>query len=301
MRFIRFCVNHPVTIWMLVILVTMLGILSIVFMNVELLPNISVPTVVVITKMTKAGPQEIEEKISKPLEEILNTVSGLKSLSSRSKESVSHVKLEFQWGTNIDLAIMEIKEKLYKARLPEEADTPYIWRWDPSSQPIFRFDIYDKTKKLSLEELKAIAKDKIKPRIERIKGVGSVQILGGREYEYKIALSRKKMRAKFLTILQIIERIQRENINIKAGRIIKGKHQFLVRVIGKARSKSELESIVVATRKDPTYGKLEQIFLRDVADIRYTLKESGTYARIDENFSIGFSIKKAPVEMLLML
>ena len=292
MGFIRFCVDRPVTVWMMIILLAMLGVLSLVYMDVELLPNISVPTLVVITKMPKAGPSEIEEKISRPLEEILNTVSDLKSLSSRSKEGISQVKLEFQWAKNVDLAIMEVKEKLYKARLPEESETPYIWRWDPSSEPIFRFDLYDRTGKMSLPQMKDLAEKKVKPRVERIKGVGSVTILGGQEREFKVLLSGKSLKEKYLTILQVIDAIHKENANLKAGKIESERNEYLVRVIGKSRNKEELGNIVVATRKHKVHGKTEQIFLKDIAQIEDTYEEASSYARINGNISIGLSIKK---------
>ncbi len=107
MRLIRFCINRPVTMWMIMSLAIILGVLSINSMKVELLPDISVPTLVVVTKMVKAGPGEVEDKITSPLEDALNGVMDLKTLTSRSQEGVSQIKLEFAWGVNLDLAVME--------------------------------------------------------------------------------------------------------------------------------------------------------------------------------------------------
>lgn len=305
MRVIHFCIHHPITTGMVTIFLTLVGLLGLISMKVELLPNISIPTLVVVTQMARAGAPEIEEKITTPLEEALNSVSGLKKISSRSEEGVSLIQLEFAWGTEIELKSMEVKERLYKLVLPKEAETPYLWRWNPASQPVFRCDIYDNDNRLTLAELKELVEKTIKPRLERIQGIGAVNVLGGEEQEYKVLVSRSDLLAKHVTVLQIIETIQRENKTLKAGKIESGRYTCQVRVAGKATQIRELENLVVASYRHPDTQELLSVKLKDVASITDSMAEITSKARINGRASIGISITKASsgntVELIKLL
>lgn len=157
MQIARFAVNRPVTVLMITILMALMGGLSIFALKVELLPNISIPTLVVVTNNPKTSADQIEKDITIPLEGVLNSTSGLKSIVSSSLEEQSRILMEFEWGRNIDYAVAEVKERLDGVELPDDAKDPFVWRWDPGAEPIFRFDIYDESGKASLNDLKKIS------------------------------------------------------------------------------------------------------------------------------------------------
>lgn len=293
MKLVRFCVDHPVAVCMLVLLGMLLGVLTLSLMEVALLPDISVPTLVVVTPMPQAGASEVAAKITRPLEQLLNGVSDVKSMTSRSQEGVSQIQLEFAWGKDIDLAVMEVKEKLYRQQLPGEAGTPYIWRWNPASEPIFRVDIYDREGGSTLSQLKELAVRTLQPRIERIPGVGAVTVVGGAEQEIRVTVSRDRLRAKNIDLLQVIEAFRRENLDHNAGHLDIGRRRCAVRVLGKANTVAQLADMVLATRKHPLYDQAELIRLRDVADIELSTQETETCARINGKASIGLLIGKS--------
>ncbi len=281
----RFAVDRPVTVCMIILLLVMLGGLCLVTAEVELLPDISVPTLVVVTEWPNSSPQEVFEKVTEPLEDVLNRTGGLKNITSVSVEGESQVQLEFNWGKNIDFAMTEVREKLNSVDLPDDSRKPRIWRWDPSAQPVFRFDIYDSTGRLTLTELKQIAEDRIKDRLQRLDGVGTVSVFGGTESEYQVLLDQEKLQAHGLAFGHVIRALQTESVDRRGGRVEIGPHNYTIRVLGRARSAADLEAIVV----DP----MTQTRIRDVASVRVKRKDAETYARIDRQPTVGITVRKA--------
>lgn len=290
MRIIRFSVNHPVTTCMLLVLFFMGGSFALLNMEVELLPSISIPTLVVFTENPKASPEEIHKDITLPLEEAFNSVGGLTSINSISLEEQSRIIMEFDWGRDVDLAEVEVREQLNRIQLPASAKKPLVWKYDPSSAPVFRFDIFsrDAGKALSPEELRRVAEKTIKLRIERISGVGEVEIVGGAEPEYRITGRPADLARYNLTVLALVNAVQKEARNRKGGSMaIDGGRQVSLRILGKARNIEDLENVVVTTLKPGTY-----IRVKDVADVQRAKKKAESKARINGSDSVGISIKK---------
>jgi len=253
MNLIRFAVNRPISTCMLMILFFMGGVFAISAMEVELLPSISIPTLVVFTENAKASPEEIHKDITLPLEEALNSTSGLVSMNSVSFEGESRIILELDWGVDVDFAEVEVRERINTVKMPEDARKPLIWKYDPSATPVFRFDIFGKSgSNLSTEDLKQLADDVIKPRIERISGVGEVAILGGVEPEYRIMGRPEAPARNNLTVLATVRCVEDEAQNRKGG----------------------------------------TIRIRDVATVVRDKKKEETFARYNGQPSVGISIKK---------
>ncbi|ODS33627.1 MAG: acriflavin resistance protein [Candidatus Scalindua rubra] len=286
MQIARFAVNRPVTVLMITILMALMGGLSIFALKVELLPNISIPTLVVVTNNPKTSADQIEKDITIPLEGVLNSTSGLKSIVSSSLEEQSRILMEFEWGRNIDYAVAEVKERLDGVELPDDAKDPFVWRWDPGAEPIFRFDIYDESGKASLNDLKKLAEDTIKPKIERAPGVGSVKIFGGREREFQIRVFMDRLVSNGIPIQQLIVALKDEHLNSKGGAIKGGIIDYNVRFLGEAKNKNELENIIVANRGG------RPIRLIDVAGVIDGLTEVSTYARFNGKPTIGITVEK---------
>jgi len=283
----RYAVEHPVTICMLMVLLVLLGVLCIIVAEVELLPDISVPTLVVVTNRPKSSPQDVMKDITVPMEDVLNRTSRLKSISSISIEGQSRVQMEFIWGTDVDFAVMEVREKLNQVEIPSDAKDPYIWRWDPSSEPIFRFDIYDPSGRSDLAGLKRLADDTIKPRIERLNGVGSVTVFGGEENEIRVVLDQERLKAQGLTYQHVVTALTRESLNKRGGRIEGDRLTESVRILAEAKSAKDVADIVVAP-KGTTFVKV-----RDVAVVEERKKDAQTYARINRRPTVGMTIKKS--------
>lgn len=286
MQIARFAVNRPVSVLMMAILMTLMGVLSIIAMKVELLPNISIPTLVVVTNNPKTSADKIEQDITIPIEEALNSTSGLKSIVSSSLEEQSRVLMEFDWGRKIDYAVAEVKERLDGVELPNEAEDPFVWRWDPGAEPIFRFDIYDESGKISLNDLKKLAEDVIKPKIERVQGVGSVKVFGGREREFQVRVFTDRLVSNGISILQLVAALKDEHLNSKGGTMKEGIIDYNVRFLGESKNKIELENIIVANRGE------RPIRLMDVAEVIDGLTEVNTYARFNGKPTIGITVEK---------
>jgi len=271
MKIIRLSVGRPVTTCMFMLLLVMGGIFTLSRMSVELFPNISIPTLAVFTSNQKASPEDIHKDITLPMEEILNGVTGLSSLGTISFEGESMVILEFKWGTDVNVAEIEVREKVNALKLPDSAQKPIIKKFDPGASPVFRFDIFGKEGAgLTTEDLRLIADTNVKPRLERVDGVGEVQVLGGTEPEYLITGLPDKLAQFNLSILSVIRAVQEEARNKKGGNLqIEGGNLIVGRI-----------------------GPGEVLRIRDVATVERTSKDAETYARIDGEPSVGLAIKK---------
>jgi len=287
MSIIRFSVNHPVTTCMLMLAFAMGGAFSFSRMEVELLPSISIPTLVIATDLPKASPEKVHREVTLPMEETLNSVSDLVSLNSISFEGKSQLIMEFDWGCDVRMAEIEVREKVNALKLPDAASKPLIKRFDPSSAPVFRFDILGS--ELSTSDLRLLAEDAIKPRLERLSGVGEVEIVGGTDPEFRVIGDREKLSENDLTILSLVQCIEEESRNQKGGTLeIEGGMEASLRILGKAASITDLENLIVATTADGITLRVS-----DLATVVRTNKETESYARIDGASSVGLAVKKS--------
>jgi len=282
----RLAVDRPVTVYMFYLAVILLGAVSLRELAVDLLPDISYPRLSVITNYPGVAPEEIETLITAPLESAVSRVPGLRRVESVSKEGVSLLTLEFDWGTDMDFTMLHTREQLDNAkdRFPEDAESPVIIPLDPQSRPIMTLALSgDRT----LLELKELAEELIKPRLEQIEGVGSAEITGGVEREIQIEADPQKLALYGLTIESVASRVDAFNRNLQGGTIRKGTFKYALRVVGEFESLDEIGEIGLLV----TAGG-GVVRLRDVATVHDSIKERQGMTRLDGAESIGLLVRK---------
>ena len=286
MKLARFAVERPVTVSMFFLGVILLGFVSLGELSVDLLPDIRYPRLAVVTAYGGAAPEEMETLVTAALESAVSRVPGLRRVESVSKEGISHLSLEFDWGTNMDFAMLHVREQLDAARdgLPEGVEDPRIVTLDPQSKPIMTLVL---TGDRALLELKEIAEDLIKPRLEQVEGIGSAEVTGGVEREIAVEVDPAKLALYGLTIEEIAGRIDAFNRNLQGGMIRKGAFKYTLRVVGEFETIAEIADISLRVTKS---GGV--IRLGDVAAVRDVLKERHGITRWNGEESIGLQVRK---------
>lgn len=284
MKLSSLAIRRPVATLMVALLVLLLGAVSLNRLNIDLFPNMSFPVAAVITGYEGVGPEEIENLLTRPLENVLGTVTNLREISSISRPGQSVVILNFNWNTDMDFVTLEMREKidLIKGRLPEGVTTPIVFKFDPSMLPIAQFGLSGIQ---NLVELKRFAGEEIIPRLERIDGVASVGLTGGLTREIRIEVDQKKLAFYGLDLQTVSSLLRLENLNLPAGRISDGKVEYLVRTMGELRSLDELKEILLPSR-------LGMVALGEIGTIRDTFQEVREMARMNGEPSVGISIQK---------
>lgn len=285
MKLSNLSVNRPVTIFMVVLIILLLGAVSLTKLAIDLFPELNMPVALTIVDYEGVGPEEMEKLVTRPLESQLGTLSGIKTISSESSAGKSVVVTEFSWGTDMDDATRKIREKVdfIKPFLPEDVGEPMIFKMDLDMFPIMMLGVTGDT---DLSELKQIVEDKIQPRIERIPGVASVDISGGKTREIQVQVDPQKLQAYNLTLDDISQTIMGENNNTSGGYVEQGKKDYLVRVKGEFTSLRDLENILVPLK---TGGTIE---LKYLAEINNTYKETDMYSMLNGQPSIAINVQK---------
>ncbi|WP_069651103.1 efflux RND transporter permease subunit [Caloranaerobacter ferrireducens] len=281
----KLAVKRPVTILMITFIVIILGSVSLSRLPIDLLPEIEVPIAIVTTSYEGVGPQEIEKLITKPIEEALATVGNIKNINSISSEGNSMVIAEFNFGTDMDFAALEMREKidLIKGFLPDEASEPMVFKIDPNAMPIIQLSLSGSE---DLTKLQRFAEDTIKQRLERLDGVASVDISGGYENQVEIKVNQNVLKGYGIDIGYIAQIIGSENLNLPGGKVRWGKQELTIRTVGEFNSIDEIKHLPITL---PTGGI---VHLEDIADVRLTHKELSTVSRTNGKESINISIQK---------
>ncbi|MBI4970720.1 MAG: efflux RND transporter permease subunit [Candidatus Omnitrophica bacterium] len=268
--------------------IVMLGIISLVNLQVELYQNMS-RGIISITTRARGGlaPFEVETLITKPVEEAVATVSKLKNLFSNSREGESKVTLQFEPGTNMDFAALEVREKFSKVKnkLPEEIEKPVIANFNDSDSPILIYSIVSNEK--TPEELREYVDRNIKPKLARVNGVASVEVYGGRERKILIELDRDRMFAQNLSIEKVMETVGSSNVNLLAGELAVGTLDQSIRTIGGFTDIKDIGEIGIGTTKE---GSI--VPLKEVGTIKDSYSEPNDYARLNQQDNCSVQIKK---------
>ena len=286
MKLARMAVDRPVTMYMFYVAVILLGAVSLRELSVDLLPDISYPRLSVITNYPGVAPEEMETLITAPLESAVSRIPRLRRVESVSKEGVSLLTLEFDWGTDMDFTMLHTREQLDNAkdRFPEDAESPTIIPLDPQSRPIMTLALSgDRT----LLELKELAEELIKPRLEQIEGVGSAEITGGVEREIQIEADPQKLALYGLTVENVASRVGAFNRNLQGGTIRKGTFKYALRVVGEFESLDEIGEIGLLVTDEGGVVRL-----RDVATVHDSIKERQGMTRLGGAESIGLLVRK---------
>ena len=288
MKISSWAVKRPISVFMVMAVIILLGGVSLFKLSMDLLPKMNVPIAVVSTQYLGSGPFEIENMVTKPIEEAVSTVHNVKRVSSSSSEGISIVTVEFNQGTDMDFATLQMREKidLITGFLPEDTSDPMVLKIDPNAMPIMVLGIsgYD-----DLSKMQEIAEYQIKPRLERLQGVASIAISGGYEKVVQIKLDIDRLSANKITMEQLTALLRSENINLPGGEIKEDDDKILIRTTGEFESLDEIKSLPIML---PT-GK--KVTLSDLATVELNYKEIEEIAKVDGKSSIRITIQKQPV------
>jgi len=276
-------VRRRVTVVMAVLAVVAFGFVGYSRLSVELFPDISYPSITVQTDFPDTAPQEVENLVSRRIEEAVGVLSGLQSVHSVSRSGSSEVLLEFEWGSNMDDMSMEVREKIQRLHLPREAETPIVLRFDPSLDPILRLALSGPG---DLGSLRYLAERRIKQALETRPGVAAAQVAGGLEEEIQIEVDQEGLAARGITLETVQAIVGVSNLNLPGGSLRSNERHYLVRTINEFENLDEIRNLVVAQRGGAA------IRLSDVAKVTRGAKEREIITRIDGRESIEISIYK---------
>lgn len=290
-KLVEIATRRHVAISMAAVTLVLFGMISLQKLPVNLLPDLSYPTLTVRTEYQGSAPEEIETLLTRPVEEALGVVKNVISVKSVSRTGQSDVILEFAWGTDMDRASLEVREKLEIMQLPLEVSRPILLRFNPATDPIMRYGLVigidaqtdDET---SLKVLRRFADEEIKKKLEPVEGVAAVKISGGLEDEIHIEIDQQKMAQLNLSLAALVERLAAENVNVSAGRLDEGAQRYLVRTINQFGSVDEFAKLIVAT------GQSRPIYLRDIARVNAGYNEREAIIRINGREAVEIAIYK---------
>ncbi len=314
-------IHRPITITVIFIAIALLGIFSFFNLGIDLLPNVNIPHLIVQTTYANASPEEVEKQITEPLESAVATVTGVKKVTSVSKEGVSVISVDFVWGTDMKFALLSLREKLdnMSFALPREVGRPTIIRSDPSSSPImtlvlsYRGDVkgerensqfairhsqfsiayidHDSPKEdiQRLIDLKEAGRVLFKRRLEQIDGVAQAIITGGLEREILIQVEPVKLNSLNLTFDEVYSALNSANLNMPSGSIMKGLFRYSLRTLGEYKNVKDIEKTVVKKNNNGS-----SILIEDIASVTENFKEREGLTRFNGNEAIGILIYKQP-------
>ena len=285
MNLAKICVEQPVLAVMLNLVFIFLGIVSFSTLTMDLFPEVDMPVVAVRTIWQGAAPKEIESQITKEIEDAVATISGIDSIESYSLDSVSIVTIEFEFGTDINFAHIDVKDKVDAiiAQLPDDVDPPIVEKFDLGASPILELML---TGDRPLRELYELADGEVKDTLSRVGGVASIDILGGEKREIQVNLSKERLKGYGLSITDVARTVESGNVSIPAGRITQSKDEFTVRMEGKFTNLSELWHLDIFLQSG------EAVKLGELASVDDTLAERRMTARYGGQEGISLSIIK---------
>lgn len=296
MGIVDLSVKRRVTISMVTVAILLFGIVSFSRLSVNLLPELSYPSLTIRTEFEGAAPSDIENLITKPIEEAVGVVKGVKQIQSSSKAGQSDVLLEFNWGTQMDVANLEVIGRLDGIQLPLEAERPVTLRFDPSMDPIMRYALFmdvDTTQDPrvtnpvdQLLQLRVWADELVKKSLESAEGVASVKVSGGLEEQIQILIDQEKLAYLNIPIERVVQILRAENINLSGGTLEEGTQQYLVRTLSEFQNLDQIREVVVATQGSSV------VYLKDVAKVLEGYKERDSINRLNGREAVEIAIYK---------
>ena len=268
---------------MAVTAVLLFGYVSLDRLALNLLPEISYPSLTIQTDYEDAAPEEIEALLTRPVEEAVGVVGGLNRISSVSRPGQSEVVLEFNWDTDMNIAGVDVREKLDLIEFPQDSERPVILRFDPANDPILRIQVHGG---LTLARLRDIADREFSKRLEAVDGVAAVKVVGGREEQIRVEIDERRVAELGLSITQVTDILRQENLNQASGSLYDLDMNYMVRMVNEFRSVDEVRGIVVADQGG------RKIVIRDVARVWRGSKEREIIARYNGSESVEMAVYK---------
>ena len=290
MKIVSLATRRPVTVVVFFVALVIFGVISFRELPVDLLPDLSFPTLTIRTEYPGVAPADVETFVTTPIEDAVGIVSGLVDISSVSRAGLSDVIMEFAWGTDMDFAAIDVREQLAQLGLPGGAEDPILLRFDPALDPIMRISVGSATPgDVTLADqagLRLLADQSIKQRLESIDGVAAAIVAGGVEEEIQINVDQSRAALLGILLSQIASRLQRENVDVTGGSIADGAAEYVVRVLARFTDLDEIGRIVVGEVGDV------QVRLQDLAEVRSGYREQSTITRTNRRPSVEIAIHK---------
>lgn len=286
MSIFKTSINKPVTTALIFVAVIILGLYSLVLLPVDQYPEIEPPYISVMTSYPGANASEVETNVSRLLENTLNSVDGLKEITSSSQDNMSMVVLELEWGTNMDEVINDVRSyiDMVKDALPSGAQTPFIFKFSTSMMPVMMYSV---TADQSYPGLDKLLNDVVMPQLNRVDGIGNISIIGAPERFVYVDIDQEKLDAYGIPLELVGSAISRNNLNMSSGTVKMPKDQYQLQVRSEYIESKELESIVVTTTPE---GR--QVFVRDIASVRDTIKDLTLDEKINGRDGVRIMISK---------
>ncbi|MDR0707097.1 MAG: efflux RND transporter permease subunit [Treponema sp.] len=288
-------VGRPTTIFIVFVLLIGLGLFALVNLPIDLTPEINPPYLVVMTSYAGAGPEEVERSVTRPLEAALASVSSLEEVTSTSSKGSSTVIMEFTYGTDLADASNSVRDALERVRnyLPTGADTPMIFKFNPSMIPIMGLMV---TGNRTPEELREIAENTIVPRIEQTPGVATASVSGGREKIIRVEIPQSRLEAYNLTVTQLQQMIASQNMQTAAGTITDGGLSYILTTMGEYTSLNEIRNTVISYKGGGVVnGQVDlprSIYLRDIANVFESYRDETSVVLVNGVPAVQLSVQK---------
>ncbi|HSK10303.1 MAG TPA: efflux RND transporter permease subunit, partial [Vicinamibacterales bacterium] len=281
----RIAIHRPVTMYMLSAVIVLLGAISLTRLPIDLMPEISYPSITIRVGYTGVGPVEMEELVTRPLEQAVSAVAGLERINATSSEGSSTVRLNFAWGTELNEAADDVRTRIdrVKGRLPEDADVPTIFKFDSSAMPIMSLGVEGDYDRVTLRE---IAERELSPRMERVVGVASVTTGGGLRRQIHVLLSKEKIAALNLSVNQVIGQLRADNQNTPLGLVDEGDMTYLLRNEGQFENLEQIRNVVVFSRENVP------VYMRDIAEVRDATEDARSLMRINGRAGVRMQVTK---------
>ncbi len=279
------CIDRPVFTWVLVAIPVVLGAFAYERLGVDQFPNVDFPVCTVTTVLPGAGVEEMETTVSKPIEDIINTVSGIDELRSTTSEGVSVVTVQFDLAKSGDVGAQEVRDKVQSilSNLPKGTETPIVNRFETGSMPVMTIAVSGRR---DLREVTEIARKRIKERLETVRGVGAVNLVGGRTRAMNITLDTNKLAAYGLSVSDVRASLINQNIEEPGGRIDQGPRELVVRTLGRLNTAAEFDGLIITGRNG------YPVRVRDVGKAEDSFEEPRSTARLDGSGAVSLVVQK---------
>jgi HAE1 family hydrophobic/amphiphilic exporter-1 len=283
MKAVRFAVDHPVTVSMATLAATVFGLVALSRLDVQLLPDIRYPSLTIQTEYPNTAPLDVENLVTRPLEEAVGVVPGLRKVHSISQAGISQITLEFDWETGMDYAALDVREKIDLVTLPEEALPPALLKYDPALDPILRIGLFGSA---PLVQLRGTADEILKRELETIQGVAAAKVTGGLEEEIRVAVDEARLSGLGISLEDVTLALREENVNASGGRLRDRNAEYLVRTLSRFTQLEDIESVIVGQREG------QPIRLADVAEIHRGHRDRTTITHVDGRESVEIAVYK---------
>ena len=285
MNLSEICIRRPVFTWVLVAAPVVLGLMSYNRLGVDLFPNVDFPVCAVTTVLPGASVEEMETSVTKPIEDIINTVSGIEALRSTTSEGVSIVTVQFLLSKNGDVGTQEVRDKVNSilANLPEGTEHPIVDRFETDAAPVMTIAVSGRR---DFREVTEIARKRIKELLETVPGVGAVHLVGGRTRAINVVLDTDQLASYGLSVEDVRVALQRQNLEVPGGRVDQGPRELVLRTLGRLNSAEEFGDLIIVNRQG------HPVRVKDVGRAEDSFEEPRTMARLDGQNAVSLVVQK---------